>query len=177
LTSEGHAGGAYGKVIRWAFEKQGLFQPAGTATPNNNPGAPPAVDVYIEDGRHGEYQYQPVHWNCQAIWNRRHNDGGTTHEEPVVGVTNFAFVKIKNRGTQAATGVVVKAFHANPAAGLVYPNDWQPMTTAQLPAANVAPNSTAEITVGPFQWVPSQIGHECMFMVVSATGDPATSAT
>jgi hypothetical protein len=170
-TSEGHAGGAYGKVIRWAFEKQGLYQPAGTATPNNHEGAPPAVDVYIEDGRHGEYQYQPVHWNCQAIWNRRHNDGGTTHEQPVVGVTNFAFVKIKNRGTQAATGVVVKAFHANPAAGLVYPNDWQPMTTAQLPAANVAPNSSAEVTVGPFKWVPSQIGHECMFMVVSATGD------
>src|SRR5262249_20877368 len=35
------------------------------------------------------------------------------------------------------------------------------------------PNSSTEVTVGPFQWVPSQIGHECMFMVVSATGDPS----
>src|SRR5262249_84236 len=35
------------------------------------------------------------------------------------------------------------------------------------------PNNSAEVTVGPFQWVPSQIGHECMFMVVSATGDPS----
>ena len=25
--------------------------------------------------------------------------------------------------------------------------------------------------MGPFEWVPTQIGHECMFMVVSATGD------
>ena len=172
-TTEGQAGGAYGKVIRWAFEKQGLYQPAGTPVPNNNVGSPPAVDVYVEDGRHGEYQFQPNHWSCHAIWNRRLNDGLTTHEEPIVGVTNFAYVKIKNRGTQAATGVVVKAFHANPAAGLVYPNDWQPMTTAQLPAANVPPNSSAEITVGPFQWVPSAIGHECMFMVVSANGDPS----
>ena len=170
-TTEGHAGGAYGKVIRWAFEKQGLYQPAGTPVPNNNLGSPPAVDVYVEDGRHGEYQFQANHWSCHAIWNRRLNDGLTTHQEPIVGVTNFAFVKIKNRGTQAATGVVVKAFHANPAAGLVYPNDWQPMTTAQLPAANVPPNSSAEITVGPFQWVPSAIGHECMFMVVSSNGD------
>jgi zinc metalloprotease ZmpB len=89
----------------------------------------------------------------------------------VVGVTNFAYVKVKNRGTQTATNVVVKAFHANPAAGLVYPNDWQPMNTAQLSAPNVAANNTAEITVGPFEWVPSQVGHECMFMVVSATGD------
>lgn len=172
-TSEGQAGGAYGKVIRWAFEKQGLYQPAGTPTPNNSAGAPPAVDVYIDDGRHGEYQYQPNHWSCQNIWNRRHNDGGTTHEEPIVGQKNFAYVKIKNRGSQVATNVIVKAYHANPAAGLVYPNDWHAMNTAQLAAPNVAGNNAAEITVGPFKWVPTAIGHECMFMVVSATGDPS----
>ena len=170
-TSAGLAGGAYGKVVRWSFEKQGLYQPAGTRTPNNAVGAPPPVDVYIDDGRHGEYTYQPIHWNCQAIWNRRHADGLATHEEPVVGVTNFAYVKIKNRGTQTANGVVVRAYHANPAAGLVYPNDWQPMTTAMLAAPNMAPNNAAEVIVGPFEWVPTQVGHECMFMVVSATGD------
>ena len=169
--SEGHSGGAYNKVIRWAFEKQGLYQPAGTPTPNNNEGAPPPVDVYIEDGRDGEYQYQSNHWSCQAIWNRRHNDGGTSHEEPVVGVTNYAYVKIKNRGSQSATNVVVRAFHCQPSAGLVYPDDWQPMTTSQLAAANVPPNSAAEIIVGPFDWMPSQVGHECMLMVASADGD------
>jgi hypothetical protein len=172
-TSEGHAGGAYGKVIRWAFEKQGLYQPPGTPTPNNAVGAPPAVDVYIDDGRQGEYPYQPNHWSCQKIWNRRHADGGTVHEEPITGQTNFAYVKIRNRGTQTATGVVVKAFHAIPSAGLVYPNDWHAMTTAQLPAPNVAANNAAEVTVGPFQWTPTNVGHECMFMVVSAVGDPS----
>ena len=175
-TSTGLSGGAYGKVIRWAFEKQGLYQPAGTPTPNNDVGAPPQVDVYIEDGRQGEYTYQPVHWNCQAIWNRRHADGVTTHQEPLVGVTNFAYVKVKNRGTQTATGVVVNAYHANPAAGLVYPNDWQPMTTPQLAAGNVAPNSVAEVIVGPFEWVPTHVGHECMFMVVSAVGDASNTS-
>jgi hypothetical protein len=172
-TTEGEAGGAYGKVIRWAFEKQGLYQPPGTPTPNNAVGAPPAVDVYIDDGRAGEYPFQPNHWSCQKIWNRRHADGGALHEEPITGQTNFAYVKIKNRGSQAATGVVVKAFHAIPSAGLVYPNDWHAMTTAQLAAPNVAPNNAAEITVGPFQWTPTNVGHECMFMVVSATGDPS----
>jgi hypothetical protein len=129
--------------------------------------------VYIEDGRHGEYTYQPVFWNCQSIWNRRHNDGLTTHEEPVVGATNFAYVKIKNRGTLAATGVIVKAFHADPAIGLVYPNDWQPMTTAQLAAP------TWRRTTRPKSWplrvVPTQIGHgECMFMVAPPPATPAT---
>jgi zinc metalloprotease ZmpB len=170
-TSEGHIGGAYGKVIRWAFEKQGLYQPAGTVPPVSTAGQPPAVDVYIDDGRHGEYQYQPVHWECQAIWNRRHPDGHLTHQDPVVGKANYAYVKIKNRGTQQAANVVVKAFQADPTIGLVYPNDWQPMTTAQLAAPNVAPNNGAEEIVGPFKWTPTQLGHECMFMIVSANGD------
>jgi hypothetical protein len=170
-TTENITGGAYSKVIRWAFEKQGLYQPAGTPTPNNNAGAPPAVDIYIDDGRGGEYQYQPSWWNCQSIWNRRHNDGGTTHEEPITNQTNYAYVKIKNRGSQVATNVVVKAYKANPAAGLSYPIDWSPMNTAQLSAANVPANNAAEITVGPFEWVPTHVGHECIFMIVSANGD------
>jgi zinc metalloprotease ZmpB len=170
-TSENLTGGAYRKVIRWSFEKQGMFQPSGTATPNNNAGAPPAVDVYINDGRNGEYNYQPVFWENQNIWNRLAADGGTTHQDPITNRTNYGYVKIKNRGTQTATNVVVKAFHANPAAGLSYPNDWIPMTTAQLTAANVSPNSAGEITVGPFAWTPTHVGHECMFVIVSATGD------
>jgi hypothetical protein len=47
------------------------------------------------------------------------------------------------------------------------------MATPQVAAPNVAGNNTSEIIVGPFKWVPSQIGHECMMMVVSAIGDPS----
>jgi hypothetical protein len=132
---------------------------------------PPAVDVYIDDGRGGEYPYQAVFWENQNIWNRTSADGGAAHEDPIIGQTNYAYVKIKNRGTQDATGVVVKGYHANPAAGLSFPSDWLPMTTAQLSAPNVAANNGAEITVGPFDWVPFHLGHECVIMIVSATGD------
>jgi hypothetical protein len=148
-----------------------MFQAPGTVTPNNNVGSPPAVDVYIDDGRAGEYGYQSVFWDNHNVWNRTAADGGTVHQDPIVNRTNYAYVRIKNRGTQMATNVVVKAFHANPAAGLSYPNDWFPMTTAQLSGSNVAPNNAAEIVVGPFSWTPRHVGHECMFMVVSATGD------
>lgn len=132
------------------------------------------LDVYIEDGRHGEYQFQANYWSSQAIWNRRHSDGGTTHEAPVLGAKNFAYVRIKNRGTKLAKSVQVKAFHATPAAGLVFPNDWQPMLTPQLAAADVPPNSTGEITLGPFEWMPTQAGHECLLMIVTAAGDPSS---
>lgn len=174
--SENITGGAYRKVIRWSFEKQGLFQSTGAATPNNNAGNPPAVDVYIDDGRSGEYQYQSVFWNNQNIWNRRHADGGTTHEDPITNQPNFAYVRIRNRGTQLATGVNVQAFHANPAAGLLYPNDWIPMTTASLPASNVPANSGGDVIVGPFTWTPTHVGHECMFMIVTATGDDSNAS-
>src|SRR5262249_28773225 len=62
-TSRQHSGGAYEKVIYWAFQKQGLFN-----------FAPPDVDVYIDDGRQGEYQYQVDHTNCFSVWNRLADD-------------------------------------------------------------------------------------------------------
>lgn len=169
--AETHAGGAYHKVIRWAFEKQGLFHAVGD--PNTVEGKPPAVDVYIDDGRHGEYPFQPNHWSCTDIWNRLTvGAGGGVHQEPIVGQTNFAYVRIKNRGTQSATNIVVKGFHCLPGVGLEFPSDWLPMTTPQLTAPNLAASDNVGEVVGPFNWIPSQVGHECMFFSVSATGDP-----
>jgi hypothetical protein len=168
---ENLTGGAYRKVIRWAFEKQGAFQTPGRPVPNNDPGDPSAIDVYIEDGRGGEYTYQPDFSATTSIWNRRADDSGTEHQDPVLGETNFAYVIIKNRGTEPATDVTVQGFHADADADLVYPTSWEPMATASLTAPTVAPNSTAEVVVGPFTWVPRHAGQECMLMVVSAPGD------
>ena len=168
--AETNSGGAYHKVIRWAFEKQGCFRASGAAV--TVAGVPPAVDVYIDDGRAGEYPYLANHWSCTDIWNRLAvGAGGGVHQEPVVGQTNFAYVRIKNRGTQAATNVVVKGFHCLPGVGLVYPTDWLAMTTPQLSAPNLAAADAVGEIVGPFQWTPSQVGHECMFFSVSASGD------
>lgn len=165
-----YAGGAYHKVIRWAFEKQGLFRAQGQ--PATQEGKPPPVDVFIDDGRHGEYPFQPNHWSCTDVWNRRTiGAGGGVHEEPVVGKTNYAYVRIKNRGTQAATNVVVKGFHCLPGVGLTFPTDWVAMTTAQLNGPNLAAGDMVGQIVGPFKWTPSQVGHECMIFSVSAKGD------
>ncbi len=169
-TSEGIFGGAYGKVLTWAFEKQNL-----------NSGAPPSVDVYIDDGRAGEYEYLPVHWATTTIWNRRNPDGMDGHEEPALldaagnPAINYAYVKIKNRGTLVANNVIVRGYHCKPSAGVLWPNDLQPMATAQLSVGTLQPNNTEEKTVGPFEWTPvtNTWGHDCMLMIVSATGDPS----
>ncbi|HEY5674200.1 MAG TPA: hypothetical protein VIR78_10875 [Malonomonas sp.] len=163
-TSEGVFGGAYGKVFSWSFEKQNL-----------NGGALPSVDVYIEDGRAGEYDYLPVHWATTSIWNRRSADNLPGHQEAALGDTNYAYVKIKNRGTSVANNVIVKGYHCKPSAGVLWPNDLQPFTTAQLSAGTLQPNNAEEKTIGPFAWTPvsNAWGHDCMLLIVSASGDPS----
>lgn len=173
---EGIAGGGVHKVVRWAFEKQGLYQPAGAPRPVTAEGAPPNVDVYIDDGRAGEYTFLPNHWSTTDIWNRLSPDGGLEHQTPIVGVTNYVYVRIKNRGTQSATNIVVKGYHCRPSTGLRWPDDWQAMTTAQInvPGALASAGSTI---VGPFGWTPETVGHECLMMAVSAAGDLANTET
>ncbi|HKG89764.1 MAG TPA: hypothetical protein VKA95_15710, partial [Nitrososphaeraceae archaeon] len=176
-TTEGVFGGAYNKVIRWSFEKQGLYQPPSAPLPPNvtTEGAPPPVDVYIDDGRQGEYQFQPIHWNNISIWNRRMADSLTVHEKPIIGLTNYIYVKIKNRGTENANNVKVRGYHSRPGAGLLLPNDIQPLTTAELPVVgtSIAPNNTEEKIIGPFEWIPeiNANGYDSIIMVVSADND------
>ena len=82
-------------------------------------------------------------------------DGGGVHIEPIIGQINYAFVRSKNRGYQAATNIVVKGFHCLPGVGLVYPNDWIAMATPQLSAEDLAANDKVGEVVGPFEWIPS----------------------
>lgn len=178
-TSEGVFGGAYHKVIRWAFERQGEYQTPlvvngsaadGTIT---SAGDPPQIDVYIDDGRAGEYPFQHVHWHTTTIWNRRAADGIDAHQEPELGSTNYAYVKIRNRGTQQAQNVVVYGYHTKPGAGLNWPADFDPFATASINAGTLNANNTEEKIVGPFEWTPNinSYGHDCMLMVVTADGD------
>lgn len=176
---EGHPGGAVHKVIRWAFEKQGLYQPnatPGTPSPVTQEGQPPVVDVYIDDGRKGEYPFLYSFWESQDMWVRRSPDGGGTHEDPVVGRTNYMYVRVKNRGTAAATKVSVKAYHCNPGAGLAWPDHWSPMDVPVLSAPSPIP-SGGDLVLGPFAWTPAISGHECLLAIASAHGDAACDTT
>ncbi|MGB9367023.1 MAG: hypothetical protein WCE79_13530 [Xanthobacteraceae bacterium] len=176
-TSEGLIGGAYNKVVRWAFEKQGAYQPAGAPTPVTMAGAPPPVDVYIDDGRGGEYQFQLDHASNTSVWNRNAADGGSVHQDAIAGQSNFIFVKVKNRGTQAAANVTVKGYQNQPGAnGRVWPSDFVEMAgQPALNVASIAPASGQEVVVGPFAWTPSPDarGGACVLLLASTAGDPS----
>ena len=174
--SEGLSGGAYNKVIRWAFEKQGSYQPAGAPTPVTTVGAPPAIDVYIDDGRAGEYQYIHAHWQNQSMWNRNAPGAVAGHQNAINRQINYMYGKVKNRGTSTANTVTVRAYHSLPGAGLTWPNDFVEMNPiGGLMIASVAANNAAEVTVGPFEWEPNinAYGHDCVLMIASVAGDPS----
>ena len=173
--SEGLTGGAYHKVIRWAFEVQGLFRPAGAA--NTDPGAPPQVDVYIDDGRTGIYEpYLADFAGTTEIWNRRFPDGGTTHEQPLSGFPGNVYVRVRNRGTGSATNPSVKLFQADPASGLEWPAAWTAAATAQLAAGGPIPSGGQRV-VGPFSWTAAAAGPVSLLASASATGDASNADT
>jgi hypothetical protein len=176
VNFEGQPGGAWHKVVRWSFEKQGLFQLPGAPTPVTQPGAPPDVDVFIDDGRNGEYE--PYLTNLGAspgVWNRLALDGGTANQEPVAGVTNYLYVHVGNRGSIQAQGVSVKCYQGKVGSALGWPADWTPLTTASLPGPAVAAGGSA--IIGPFQWTPTQAGPVSVLASVSATGDTSNADT
>lgn len=177
LSFEGHPGGAWHKIIRWSFEQQGLYQPAGAPMPVTQPGAPPDIDVYIDDGRAGTYApYLPNFANTADIWNRHFPDGGAAHEEPLAGFPSYVYVRVRNRGTQPATDPSVKLFQADPASGLGWPGAWTPAATAQV-AAGGPLASGGQTTVGPFGWTTPAAGVVSLLASASATGDTSNADT
>ena len=173
---EGHAGGAWHKVIRWSFERQGLFQPPGAPTPVTGPGAPPDVDVYIDDGRSGSYEpYLDNIGASPGVWNRVSADGGTTNQDPVAGTPNNLYVRVHNRGTKTAQNVVVKAYQGTSGAPLLWPGDWTPLTTASAAGPNLAPGASA--VIGPFMWSPAQSGPVSVLASATASGDISNADT
>lgn len=158
------------KVIRWAFEMQGAYrQPASSVqVATNQIGNPPPVDVYINNGRDGQYHFAE-NTNAVDIWNRQTADGGTVHQEPVMGQLNFAFARISNRGLSQATNVSVHGFQSVASSDQIWPNDWHPLATPNVQsAAGIA--SGGELVVGPFNWVPVSSA-PTLLMSVSASGD------
>ena len=173
---EGHPGGAFSKVFRWSFEKQGLYQPTGAPSPVTQPGAPPEVDMYINDGRRGEYMPYLADFRGDAeIWNRTAADGKTAHQALAIGMPNFAYVRVRNRGTTPATGVIVRGFQSRTPQAAIWPTDWKPLTPATIAVPKpIRPGGN--IVVGPFPWKPQAAGESLLFGV-SAMGDRSNLET
>lgn len=178
-----YADGLHKKVIRDTFVRR--HAPGFTAL---------ASDVFINDGRKGGYGsvsgndlfteklFLDNYWTTQDLWvtvaqyasaaDQQAGDPGD-HVEPPVGSTAYLYVRVKNKGTAGSGPVTVKAFHSDPTIGLVWPSDWTPTTTPSLSVTDI-PAGGAYV-FGPFPWVPSHVGHECVFAIAENAADKAVT--
>ncbi|KAH7090164.1 hypothetical protein FB567DRAFT_617461 [Paraphoma chrysanthemicola] len=163
-------GGAVRKVIRWAFEKQGLYQPNPAPVPVTRRGLPPQVDVYIDDGRNGEYDYKDKHDSPPGLWNRNAPDGGPGNQYAVAGRPNYIYVTIRNRGTDPAKNLRVKAYLLYSASHWdeTHSKSWELPLQNAISTTPLAPNKALQ--VGPFPWTPNG-SHTTPAILVSVSAD------
>jgi hypothetical protein len=117
-------GGCAHKVVRWAFEAQGLYA---TDDPDpdaiiNAPGLPPKVDVFIDDRRkehdpaHEPGAYTPVPLG-EPFW---YATDAAIHIDRKGNVT----VSVGNRGREPASKVVVEIWYARRPQAPAPPPNW-----------------------------------------------------
>ena len=109
-------GGRVHKVIRWAFERQGLYATPDPEATADTFGLPPPVDVYVPDlrpldARHpdpGGYAPVPLQWAAAAPWQAAL---GAVYRE-----RNHLVVALANRGAKPAVGVTLRVWWGRDAA-------------------------------------------------------------
>lgn len=165
-------GGFAHKVVRWAFEAQGLY--AVGAIDNNDKGEPPAVDIYIEDGRppyeewcdgrvdHGAGSYVPVslaepdHESDWPRWFARNKAIQVKQDKGKISVE----VTVRNRGSEPPGDVVVSVFYAEWEKGDELP-EWESKNNWKINQkcgawSKVGKIASSDISkpIGPFDWKP-----------------------
>jgi zinc metalloprotease ZmpB len=163
-------GGLYSKVMDEAFINRGLW-------------ARRAVDLYITDspGDTGAIPSPIPHWTSPDIWVRNvdiadGDDPEQGHQPPINGQANYMYVRVRNRGTQAAAAGAfqVQAYRCDPGTGMIWPTHFQSLGTLTI---NDPIPAGGAVRVGPFVWTPQIVDHECLLAIVHGSADPATTAT
>ena len=175
-------GGCVHKVIRWAFEAQGLYNPLGTII--NAPGSPPPVDIFIEDRRpnidaFADIDYGPGSYNPVSLdWDKNQNastvapDWQADSSAIVVSGNNIS-VAVGNRGTESATNVDVEVWWQEwPAA--TPPPDWDATTWTQGPPSSNGPLNIAaggQPASFNFAAVPLPVGKRYLLLARASCSD------
>jgi hypothetical protein len=164
-------GGAAGKVIRWAYERQGLYADPAAKYPVDAPGLPPPVDIYIEGQIRQKGGYKPLtylngDWHASSNAMRLVSAPNKRHATPPkVGVDSYLLVFLNNRGSVTSGAVTVNAWVAEVGIGGNIPGwhsaAWQPLNQTNAPGYPVVdPESGGGGPAGPwvFKWTPASAG-------------------
>jgi hypothetical protein len=176
-------GGCLPKVIRWAFEAQGLYRSF-----TNAPGYPPPVDIFIADLRPpsehtpcGDIAYGPGSYNPVSLeWkqNQAPQDPPPQWQADPAAISisgnGEISVIVGNRGTAAATNVEVSMWWQKWPGPAPVPQ-WD--VSAWTPCALMGPSATQTIlpsgqaTFGPFAAVPLPVGTNYLLLAQATCPD------
>jgi hypothetical protein len=183
-------GGCVHKVIRWAFEAQGMYGPM----LRNAPGLPPPVDIYIKDLRptvdhtaygnidYGEGSYMPVPLNHQLNANDPAPLWQADPNAIVVAGNGDISVVVRNRGTNRANGVSVAVWWHTWAVGQPLPDvdvnlpstSWKLLTAPGNPPAQSIDAGKKKTFAVPR--VPPAAGNSyLLFAQATCADDPANT--
>jgi Caspase domain len=132
----------------------------------------PAVDAWISDGP-SDVGNNSRDYDSTDIWSSL-NSTGTSHENPVSGLTNYVHVRTHNLGNTPATNVDVKLYWANTSTALAWPADFQQIgATFTIPS--IAAGGNVEHTWSWYVDPTIGLGHTFCFVATSdCAGDPMT---
>jgi len=193
VCSPPRMGGCAHKLVRWAFEAQGLYQ-HGTSidTIVNAPGSPEAVDIYIADNRpSGErteagmvtYATSGGYVPVSLDWAGNGTDLPAWHARgDAIEITGAGLhVKVNNRGRETAVDVQVRVWFTPVPDDLdsVMWNDssvtvWTELDATSVPPQDVPPG--VDVIFGPFETLPAPDDY-LFFAEATCANDKANTDT
>jgi hypothetical protein len=176
-------GGCAHKVIRWAFEAQGLYATTDPLEVVDAPGKPPDVDVFIDDRRadaKGDYPrggYMPVSLHADE---RRKPPDWHASSDAIQVKNRRVTVQVRNRGHRSADDVTVHVWWTRWPANRPLP-DWDATKWTRL--GSIGPKRVppwphpAAIAFGPFPGLPALPPGQRLLILAAATchADPANN--
>jgi hypothetical protein len=149
-------GGRVHKVIRWAFEQQGLYATRDPKATVDALGLPPAVDVFIADRSRPDGGYAPIPlratageaWQADTDWVRRKGQTIT--------------IKLANRGSERAQDVGIRVWWGSLATNgeSIGWNEVSPSTET----CSIDTNSSTEVGLK----LPAEAGQGPLWFLISA---------
>jgi len=182
-----YAPGTVHKVIRWAFEQQGLI---GNPVPGSlvvGPESDMRVDLHIDDRRdkkHGPYTpvtFRDDNWQAHpdAVWVQNAQAGRKRDELPRPGQDNFVYVRVQNRGPDPVANASVDVWSAEVGASgdpPPFPDStrWHHLGNAAANVAGAAGGVPGEAPPLAFKWPasaaqPPLVKNKRYAILVSAT--------
>ena len=127
------------------------------------------ADVWTKDnpGDDGDTPSGYENWYMSPdLWVRHQPDGGLVHQDPVAGITNTVYVRLRNRGNAPVYTGTVSVYWIEPSLG-VRCGDWA--LIGVIPFANLMPGEQRIVSA---PWIPTRTGHTCLQDVVDSPQDP-----